>query len=172
MNVRTRLATYKDYYKLCDLFNATNAEYQRMLPDFYRVVGKVLPPKWKFNAMVAAKKAGLLSGISMIVAENDAGRVVGAVYCESIERPKRSWQAREYVANIETLCVPPSTVLDKVGRVRVKEALVGAVINWAKETGHGYVAVRDHIAHAENAEVYAAFGLKPDYVTYGRPTVV
>lgn len=131
-DVIIRNAEYKDYKGLCEIFAQANAEHCEMRPDLYRKVDIAIPQP-KYRLAITARNLFGYQPVSLQVAEH-AGRIVGAVFIQSLSRSPLSWSAFEKEAYLDNIVVVPNYRRQGIG-----SALLNSARHWAKETGHTHM---------------------------------
>ncbi len=131
-DILIRNAGYKDYKSLCEIFAQANAEHCDMRPDLYRPV-EIAIPQSKYRLAIAARNLFGYQPVSLQVAEHE-GRVVGAVFVQSLSRSHLSWSAFEKEAYLDNVVVIPGYRRRGIG-----SALLRAAQNWSKESGHTHM---------------------------------
>lgn len=125
-------ADYKDYKSLCEIFAQANTEHCEMRPDLYRPVAIAIPQS-KYCLAITAKNLFGYQPVLLQFAKHE-GRIVGAIFVQSLSRSKLSWSAFEKEAYLDNVVVVPDYRRQGIG-----STLLRAAQSWSKKTGHTYM---------------------------------
>lgn len=160
-NVKIRQANYRDYRSLCEVFASVNRTHVELRSDLYREV-PVAIPKWKYCLAVFARDIIGYQPVSLLVAECE-GRILGAVFVQSISRGALSWSAFPKEAYLDNIVVVEDSRRQGIGR-----ALLNAALDWANDTGHKHIWAKVVENNEPSKEMFREAGFRSDCVILGR----
>lgn len=132
-SITIRDARPSDYESLCAIFAQANDHHRELRPDYYREVRPIISKKDFYLAAFAQRFEFGRKRVCVKIAEQN-GENIGAAFAVSVKRRDLGWSKYDKEACLDNIYV------DKSRRRRgVGTALLNAVTDWAKSTGHEYL---------------------------------